>query len=793
MSGDEALHDALPLLPLRNTVLLPGVTLPIELGRPTSVAAVRTANGIATGEPGHNLVLVAGQRDAMVESPQLEDLQEVGVVGRLVQIFHGLPGRITVFVHGLERVRLTKLTRGDEHSFINFEPFEEFIDEPNLAYALAGSLQDLVRRHDDQLDSERASRQRHESLQRLLDERNPGKVADMAATHADLAHESRVSLLYEQSVNERLRQTLEFISEHVNRLEVRRDVDEQVRDTMSQHEREAMLRHKMRAIQYELDNEAADWLDELKLRLDARELTEEAETHVNREFGRLEQMNPQSSEANVIRAYLEWVADLPWGSRDATADIHDIDRARAQLQSDHHGLDRVKRRVVEYLSILKLAPNKRGPVLCFHGPPGTGKTSLARSIAESLGREFVRISLGGVRDASEIRGHRRTYVGALPGRITQAMKRAASSNPVILLDELDKLGGDEMRGDPGSALLEVLDPEQNMDFEDHYIALPYDLSRVIFIATANYLGQIPTVLRDRLEVIEITSYTVEEKLCIARDHLIPRLKEDHGLGDRPMELTRDALIELTTRYTRESGVRDLQRAVASVMRDTAMRITERKSVPEVFDVEHIQEVLGPPRYFEEMADKVSQVGVVTGLGWTPSGGRLLFVEVTATWGDGKLRLTGRLGDVMKESAQAALSHVRSCAESLDIDRDFMKNHDIHVHLPSAAIPKDGPSAGVALISGYVSAMTGLLVRHDFAMTGEVTLRGQVLPVGGIREKVLAAHRAGIRDVILPERNRKDEPEIPKRAREDLRLHYVSSVNEVLDLVLLDADEASAAQ
>ncbi|MGB1698649.1 MAG: AAA family ATPase, partial [Nannocystaceae bacterium] len=392
--------------------------------------------------------------------------------------------------------------------------------------------------------TEHASRQRHESLQRLIDERNPGKVADMAATHVDLEHESRVTLLYEQSVNERLRQTLEFISEHVNRLEVQRDVDEQVRDTMSQHEREAMLRHKMRAIQYELDTETSDWLDELKLRLDARALSEEAETHVNRELERLEQMNPQSSEANVVRTYLEWVADLPWGSRDASEDIHDIDRARAQLEADHHGLDRVKRRVIEYLSVLKLAPKKRGPVLCFHGPPGTGKTSLARSIADSLGREFVRISLGGVRDASEVRGHRRTYVGALPGRLTQAMKQAGTSNPVILLDELDKLGGDDMRGDPASALLEALDPEQNTEFEDHYIALPYDLSRVIFIATANYLGQIPTVLRDRLEVIEITSYTVEEKLCIARDHLIPKLKQDHGLGERPLELTREALLEL---------------------------------------------------------------------------------------------------------------------------------------------------------------------------------------------------------------------------------------------------------
>ena len=632
-------------------------------------------------------------------------------------------------------------------------------------------------------------------------------IADLCAAHLDLGDDDKLPVLLETEVSDRLRKVIELASHRTNVLQVKRDLDRYVREHLSKHEHDALLRHKLRAIQSELGESEGEsderGLHELEQRLDAKDLPDEARAAATRELGRLRRMHPQSGEAAIARTYLEWIADLPWGPGDATGDAlaHvDIARARTLLESEHYGLEKVKKRVLEYLSVRKLAPNKRGPILCLVGPPGVGKTSLGRSIAEALGRKYVRISLGGVRDDAEIRGHRRTYIGALPGRFVQAMKRAGSSNPVIVLDELDKLVGASLRGDPAGALLEALDPEQNAAFRDHYLDLDYDLSKVIFLCTANELGAIPDVLRDRLEVIPLSGYTVEEKLAIARHHLLPRQRAENGLRADQVEITDEVLLALATQYTRESGVRNLERELASLLRDIAMHLVEGKPnnprFSQCIDAEQVLRILGPPRYYDELAAKLPTPGVVTGLGWTPVGGTLLFVEGSLGPGTGQIRLTGKLGEVMKESAHAALSLVRSRGAEFGIDPavigERLKDHDLHLHFPAGAVPKDGPSAGVAVTTALVSLFTGRPARADIAMTGEITLRGQILPVGGIREKVLAAHRAGIRDVILPDRNRKDEPEIPIAARADMRLHFVRHIREVLELVLLPLPEEAAA-
>jgi ATP-dependent Lon protease len=580
---------------------------------------------------------------------------------------------------------------------------------------------------------------------------------------------------------------LEHLSHAVQTLRVKRDIDMTVRDHLSRSEKEAVLRHKMRAIKRELAVHEESPIDELGIlrdRIDAKDLSSLARDAAQRELDRLSRMNPESGEATIARTYVEWLADLPWGDADAEAERVDLEDARARLEAGHHGLEKVKRRVIEHLAVRKLVPNKRGPILCFAGPPGVGKTSLGRAIADTLGRPFVRLSLGGVRDDAELRGHRRTYVGAQPGRFVQAMKRAGRSNPVFLLDEVDKVAQNPGRGDAIGVLLEALDPEQNDSFEDHYLGVPYDLSRVSFICTANELGAIPPVLRDRLEVIEIGGYVVAEKVQIARTHLLPKIRAEHGLQSADaFDVTDEALEELATRYTRESGVRGLQRKLEALVRDHAMQIAERKSPPSSLDVEACTRILGAPRFSLPTRSDAPRLGVVTGLGWTPTGGRLLFIEATRTPGDGRLRLTGRLGDVMKESGQAALSLIRSDPPRFGAAVDLQRT-DIHAHFPEGAIPKDGPSAGIGLVTALASSISNRPVRNDLAMTGEVTLRGNVLPVGGIREKVLAAHRAGIRTIILPAGNRKDEPEIPEAARAELTLHYVHTVDEVIALALV---------
>jgi ATP-dependent Lon protease len=856
MSEPVAETGVLPLLPLRSAVLFPGVSMPVDLGRPASVEAVRRATAGRRDATSHQ-VIVAVQRDPMNDQPAFEDLYPVATLTRIVQVLRGLPGRMTVIVRGVERVVIEGLESIDGCEMVRYrrlgagsnpgldvarsnQPLDVArsnastrAGNPPLDTALISVLRDLVKRHEGLLPSARAGQQRQEAVTEVMDERDPGAAGDLVASLIDLGTAERVALLQQLDVGDRLRRVIELVAQRCHELEVKRDIDRSVRDHLSRHEHEAVLRHKLRAIQAELgDDDPDSWLDELAGRLDQKVLPEEVQAAVDRELGRLERMNPQASEAMVSRTYLEWIADLPWLIPNNPPDRGAIDlvAARARLDADHHGLDKVKKRVLEYLAVRKLAPDQRGPLLCFAGPPGVGKTTLAKSIAATLGREFVRFSLGGVRDDAEIRGHRRTYVGALPGRLIQAMKTAGTPDPVILLDELDKLSAADMRGDPASALLEALDPEQNDAFEDHYLGVPYDLSRVIFICTANEVGAIPAVLRDRLEFIRLSGYTLEEKLEIAKRHLLPKELRDNGLmpdllddaqpaapgsireqrarntsllaatrreGDAPVPgaavpvTIDDAAIEaLATEYTRESGVRNLQRQLAALLRDVAMHKAEATPGSLAFtETIHIgaadlAKVLGPARFAEELMGHGPRIGVVTGLGWTPTGGRLLFVEVSAVTGKGMLRLTGSLGDVMKESAQAALSLVRSQARHFGVDHVVFDKRDVHIHLPSGAVPKDGPSAGIALTCGLISALALRPVRHDIAMTGEVTLRGHVLPVGGIREKLLAAHRAGIREIILPHRNRKDEPELPEAARKDLTLHFVSHIDEVVELALL---------
>ena len=793
----------LPLLPLRGVSILPGLTAPVDLSRQSpAMQAVRRAGDRrgtgGAGEPRGRLVV--GILRENTASPDLDQLYPVGVVCEVVQVLPGTPGRMSVVLRGLGRARLIDLYTERDHQVVRVETAVDTMRTSTLAYAYAGALQDLVKQHDTLLPTAAKTKQRAQGLAAILAERSPGMIADLCAAHLDLTDEDKLPVLLETEVSDRLRKVIELASHRTNVLQVKRDLDRHVREHLSKHEHDALLRHKLRAIQSELGESEGDaderGLRELEARLEALDLPDEARAGANRELGRLKRMHPQSGEAAIARTYLEWIADLPWGPASATPDKLDLGRARELLECHHYGLEKVKKRVLEYLSVRKLAPDKRGPILCLVGPPGVGKTSLGRSIAEALGREYVRISLGGVRDDAEIRGHRRTYIGALPGRFVQAMKRAGTSNPVIVLDEVDKLVGASLRGDPAAALLEALDPEQNGSFRDHYLDLDYDLSKVIFLCTANELGAIPDVLRDRLEVIPLSGYTVEEKLAIAREHLLPKQRSENGLSVEQAEIGDEVLLLLATQYTRESGVRNLERELAALLRDVAMHLVEGKPAHGRLDEAEVLRILGPPRYYNEMAAKVPTPGVVTGLGWTPVGGTLLFVEGSMGPGTGQIRLTGKLGEVMKESAHAALSLVRSRGALFGITavmlKDLLKDHDLHLHFPAGAVPKDGPSAGVAVTTALVSLFTGRPARADIAMTGEITLRGQILPIGGVREKVLAAHRAGIRDVILPDRNRKDEPEIPAAARADMRLHFVRHIREVLDLVLLPAPEEVAA-
>jgi ATP-dependent Lon protease len=612
--------------------------------------------------------------------------------------------------------------------------------------------------------------------------RDPARLSDLAAANVELPTDERMALLAELDVAARLRKVLAHLQHRVEVFRVKEKIDTQVREQFSKHQREAVLRQKLKAIQEELGDlgEGEEDVSELEEKLKNAGLPEEVQKVAGKQFQRLKSMQPASAEYTVTRTYLEWIADLPWSK--VTEDKLDLGHAREVLDHDHYDLEKVKKRILEYLAVRKLAPQKKGPILCLAGPPGVGKTSLGKSIARALGREFVRVSLGGVRDEAEIRGHRRTYIGALPGRILQGMKRAGTRNPVFMLDEIDKLGAD-FRGDPSAALLEVLDPEQNNQFSDHYLEVPYDLSQVIFIATANYLEPVPAALRDRMEILELPGYTRLEKLAIARNYLYPKQLGEHGLTEHHLTMSDETLSEIIDQYTREAGVRNLEREIANVVRGIAVKVAAEESYSTEVKPNDLAELLGPQKFFSEVAERTELPGVATGLAWTPTGGEILFIEASQMPGKGNLVMTGQLGGVMKESAQAAMSFVRARAKQLGISPDFFEKIDVHVHVPAGGIPKDGPSAGTALVAAIASLLTGRCVRGDLAMTGEITLRGSVLPVGGIKEKVLAAHRAGLRRVILPERNRKDVVDIPDEIAKGMDLAFIRRIDELLELVL----------
>jgi ATP-dependent Lon protease len=770
MTSPEA-SKSLPLLSLRNLVLFPGAVMPVEIGRLSSLRLIESL-------PGKGVHLLVGtQKDADVEEPAGSDLYGICVEGEVVRIVKAAENRVTAVLRGIERRRVTGFVQEKPFLLASYEPLVEIRKDPieidGLGMAVYDVAKQLIAISPDIPD---------EAAQILDQNKDPARLGDITAATVDLSAEERASLLVEVDVAERLRRLLVLLQRKVELIKVKQKIDTQVREEFSKHQREAVLRQKLKAIQDELgEGEDGGDLDSFEEKIKASGMSEEVAKVARKQLERLRQMAQSSAEYTVQRTYLEWLVELPWSKQ--TTDTLDLEQARNVLDADHYDLQKVKKRMLEYLAVRKLAPAKKGPILCLVGPPGVGKTSLGKSIARSLSREFIRVSLGGVRDEAEIRGHRRTYIGALPGRVIQGMRRVATRNPVFMLDEIDKLGSD-FRGDPSAALLEVLDPEQNHSFSDHYLEVNFDLSNVIFIATANTLDTIPPALLDRMEVLEIPGYTREEKLEIAKRHLTPKQVSEHGLTDAQIVFDDETLTIIIEQYTREAGVRNLEREVANVIRGIAVKVAENEAYDPKLTPAKIADLLGPQKFFSEIAERTEVPGVATGLAWMPSGGDILFIEASQMVGKGVLILTGHLGDVMKESARAALSWVRTHVEELGISPapDFEKI-DIHLHVPAGAVSKDGPSAGVAMTVALASLFTGRRVRGDVAMTGEITLRGSVLPVGGIKEKVLAAHRAGIRRVVLPDRNQKDIVDIPESVRKDLDLKFVKRIQDALELTL----------
>jgi ATP-dependent Lon protease len=771
LDPNKSAVQTLPVLPLRNLVLFPGVVLPVDVGRAGSLKLVED---VVRRQPAR--VMIATQRDPQIEEPAPDDLHTIGVEAEVLKVVKLSDSRVTVVIRGLERRRLGVFSQVQPYLMADVHPVEEVNatspEADGLALAVRETCKRVIALSPDIPD---------ETGQILDAIREPSRLADIASANLEQSTDDRVALLSELDVAARLKKVLESLQHRVQVFEVKEKIDTQVREEFSRHQREAVLRQKLKAIQEELGEfEDGEDVSEFEDKLKAAGMPEEAEKVARKQLDRLKGMPAASAEYTVTRTYLEWLIDLPWSKK--SGERLDLQEARAILDRDHYDMQKVKKRILEYLAVRKLAPNKKGPILCLAGPPGVGKTSLGKSIARALGREFVRISLGGVRDEAEIRGHRRTYIGALPGRIIQGMKRAGTRNPVFMLDEIDKLGAD-FRGDPSAALLEVLDPEQNNTFSDHYLEVTFDLSDVIFIATANDLSPVPPALRDRMEVLELPGYTLQEKHQIAQKYLVPKQLSEHGLTADHVTMSDPALEEIIEHYTREAGVRNLEREIANVVRGVAVKVASAETFTPLIGLDQVAEYLGPAKVFSEIAERVEQPGVATGLAWTPTGGDILFIEVTRMSGKGALVITGQLGSVMKESAQAALSYVRAHASQFGLAPDFLEKTDLHLHVPAGAVPKDGPSAGNAILAAMVSLLTGRRVRGDVAMTGEITLRGNVLPVGGIKEKLLAAHRAGIKRVILPERNAKDLVELPDEVRNTMETILVKKVDETLAAAL----------
>ncbi len=761
----------LPLLPLRDTIVYPDQVIPLVIGREKSL---RLTDDCMEGD---RTIGVVAQKDPAVNDPTPDDLYSHGTAVSVWKVFKMPDGSVRAIVHGLSRIKIIRFTQTEPYFKAIVEPLEEKKISGVDIDALVTNLQSLF-----QKVVELAPYLTAEVGFLIANTSEAGRLADLIAANLNIAQNEKQEVLETLAIKQRLEKVTYLVNRELQILELGRKIQSQVQGEIGKMQREYYLREQLKAIQRELGegDEKTVEIEELRKKIQEAKMPPEVEKVARKELDRLSRMQPGAAEHTVSRTYLDWLVELPWSI--STEDNLDIAMAVEVLDNDHYDLERVKKRILEYLAVRKLKSDMRGPILCFVGPPGVGKTSLGMSIAKALGRKFVRISLGGIRDEAEIRGHRRTYVGALPGRIIQGIRRAGSNNPVFMLDEIDKIGID-FRGDPSSALLEVLDPEQNHSFSDHYLEVPWNLSSVMFICTANILDTIPPALRDRLEVIEIPGYTEEEKLWIAKKFLVPKQLREHGLSGEQLVFEDEAIRSVIRQYTREAGVRNLEREIATICRAVAKRVVEGSAEKITIVPDNLSEFLGPAKFFSEVAERTYETGVATGVAWTPAGGDIIFVEATKMRGSGKLHLTGQLGEIMKESAQAALSYVKSKAKDFGINESIFDKIDIHIHVPAGAVPKDGPSAGITMCVALVSLLSGRRVRSDVAMTGEITLRGMVLPVGGIKEKVLAARRAGIKEIILPRRNEKDLVEIPEEHRRELVFHLKDKIDEVIEVSL----------
>ncbi|MGE5278222.1 MAG: endopeptidase La [Acidobacteriota bacterium] len=774
---DLPIPDILPVLPLKDVVVFPYIILPLSVSREKSINAVDAA--LAE----QRIIMLVAQKDAQNESPRADELYAVGTVAAIMRMLKLPDGRIRLLVQGLSRARVD--------SFLAEEPF---FKAKITKLEEAAPAKELPPEHEALLRSVKQNLEKSVSLGKNISPEvmviaanldDPARLADLSASNLDLKLEEAQHILESTDPIERLRLVNESLAKEITVLTMQQEISTQARGEMDKSQREYYLRQQLRAIQQELGEgeEMSEELAQYRRLIADKKIPAEAAAEVEKQIKRLERSHPDSAETAIIRTYLDWMTGLPWGV--VSNDSEDIERARKILDEDHYDIEKVKERILEYLAVHALKKSLKGPILCFVGPPGVGKTSLGRSVARALDRKFVRLSLGGVRDEAEIRGHRRTYVGAMPGRIVQGIHQAGTSNPVFMLDEIDKIGAD-YRGDPSSALLEVLDPEQNNSFRDHYLGVAYDLSRVLFIATANILDPIQPAFLDRMEVIRLSGYTLEEKKAIARRHLIPKQLDENGVTEANIEFTEGGVEKIIESYTREAGLRNLEREIGAICRKVAVAVAKGKTRRYRITGASVEKMLGPAKHLPEELLKRDQVGVATGLAWTPVGGDLLFIEALAVRGKGGLRLTGQLGDVMKESAQAAMSYARANARELGIPDDFFETHDVHVHVPEGSIPKDGPSAGITMAAAMISAFTQRLLRRDVAMTGEITLRGEVLPVGGVKEKVLAARQAKIRTIVLPRQNRRDVSQISQRILHGIEFRYVDRVDEVLAIALVPA-------
>jgi ATP-dependent Lon protease len=780
IKNDTPVPSSALVLPLRNAVLFPMMKMPISVGRPRSVASV-----LHVGEGG--LLAIVTQKDKQIDEPSIQDLYPIAVLAKIEKIQRMTDGTLTVVVHGLSRVRVVgEATKEPSDQDLvgalraKIEPVDTGLtkegEQSIEIQALVKNVKTLGRRIislSPTIPDEAAI-----FVESITD---PDYLADLIASYMNITEIEKQEILATGNVKERLEKVTRFLTKEIDILELSKKIQGDIKDEVVKNQREYYLKEQMKVIQRELgQKDDEDDVEDLKKKVKDSKMPESVEKIAMKELDRMARMSPNSAEHSVIRTYVEWLVDVPWSK--ATADNMAIPHAEKVLDEDHYGLEKVKKRIIEYLAVLKLKADMKGPILCLAGPPGVGKTSLGKSIARALGREFVRIALGGVRDDAEIRGHRRTYVGAMPGRIIQALKRAQTNNPVMLLDEIDKLAND-FRGDPASALLEVLDPEQNYTFTDHYLDVPFDLSKVMFVATANMIDNIPAALKDRLEILNIPGYTEEEKLSIARQYLVKEQREAHGLKPENIDVTDPALKKLINSYTREAGVRNLKREIASVCRSVAKDVAQGTTTHIKVDEKKIEDILGKEKFFQDVAERTAKTGVATGLAWTPVGGDILFIEATRMKGKGNLILTGQLGDVMKESAKAAESWIKSMSGPLRLEENAFTDYDYHIHVPAGAIPKDGPSAGITILTAFTSLLTGRSVDPTVAMTGEITLRGAVLPVGGIKEKVLAAMRAGIKTIVLSEKNRKDLEDIPEELRKQMTFHHVKEMSDVLKIAL----------